>query len=57
MMNDMFDTEEYNGGMYESPLEYEEQEDEDFDYGSYIDYVYDSYKDEMLLREMEENNE
>ena len=49
-----FDTEEYYGGTYESPLEYEELE-EDFDMGDYIDYVYESYKDELLSRGVEDN--
>ena len=50
----MFDTEEYYGGTYPSPFEDEEQED--FDYGAYIDYCYENYKDNMLMKEMEEDN-
>ena len=52
----MFDTSEYYGGTYPSPCEDDEEREEDFDYGDYIDYVYDRYRDEMMMREMEENN-
>ena len=47
----MFDTEEYYGGLYDSPSELEEEEQEEFDYGDYIDYVYDSYKDNLLTKD------
>lgn len=50
----MIDTNEYYGGTYPSPYE-DMEEREDFDYGDYIDYVYESYKDEMMVREMEGN--
>ena len=50
----MIDTSEYYGGTYPSPYE-DEEYNEDFDYGDYIDYVYESYKDEMMMREMEGN--
>ena len=46
----MFDTEEYYGGLYDSPSELEEEQEE-FDYGDYIDYVYDSYKDDLLTKD------
>lgn len=51
-----FDTEEYYGGTYDSPSEYEEEYEEEFDYGDYIDYCYENYKDELLIREMEERD-
>lgn len=49
----MFDTSEYYGGTYPSPVEDEEEREEDFDYGDYIDYCYENYKDKMLMKEME----
>lgn len=52
----MFDTEEYYGGTYPSPYEEDEDErEEEFDYGDYIDYCYECYKDEMLMRGVEDN--
>ena len=51
----MFDTEEYYGGTYPSPLEDEEME-KDFDYGAYIDYCYENYKDSLLMKGMEEDS-
>ena len=53
----MFDTEEYYGGTYPSPYEDDEDErEEEFDYGDYIDYYYDSFKEEMLMRGVEDND-
>jgi hypothetical protein len=49
----MFETEEYYGGTYESPLEHEEEREEDFDMGDYIDYCYENYRDSLLESEEE----
>lgn len=51
----MFDTEEYYGGCYDSPEEFEEEDEEEFDMGDYIDYYYDSFKEEMLMRGVDNN--
>lgn len=50
----MIDTSEYYGGLYESPSELEEEQEE-FDMGDYIDYCYENYKDEMLMRGVDNN--
>ena len=52
----MFDTSEYYGGTYPSPYEDEDEREEDFDYGDYIDYCYELYKDRLLEQEWEERN-
>lgn len=52
----MFDTSEYYGGTYPSPCE-EEEEQEEFDMGDYIDYCYENYRDELLMRGVEDNND
>ena len=43
-----FDTSEYYGGTYESPLEYEEKE--------YEEEYWEDNTEEILLKEMEEND-
>ena len=49
----MFDTEEYYGGTYPDPPEYDEEHEEEFDMGDYIDYCYENYRDSLLESEEE----
>ena len=55
-MFDVNDTSEYYGGCYDDPPEYDEEYKKHLNYGEYFDYVYDSYRDEMLLKKLEEND-
>ena len=44
------DTSEYYGGTYPSPYDEDEDErEEEFDYGDYIDYCYESYRDDCAF--------